>query len=444
MYRYRKGEEGAAKIIPYNPRLRYYWKDKTTGYVLNQTERNSVFSLKTDAEGQKYGELINPSTSEVLGTVSARMSHGSWRFNEPENYEGYVALKMAYDSVLANKGIANPNAVMVWTESNYYVMSHNTRLAVDSVQCEECHNRKQDGAFSALISPQGILSVANVKTVTQLPDRRLVDEGIVILDKPYMQISETGVVTENIADILYESKINPSMSILSAANAKVMMAGVQRYPTEDGIRRAEIGSYPLQNHFFTPEVYLFKPNYGEPSLRDLALLLEASSPNEAIFSKAKLQVALVADSNIVTHAEQAGYGGLTAAVFNLEAYYDNGQPLTQVNGGSRVLVKLPYQGSKTDPAEVRVIYSSNGNEWTTVDSDDVIFIQPQTEENKGYVLFWTNHFSYYTVTDSSTSSSTPGETSSDSGGGGGGSVFYLPIILLLFLGLRWLNVRKAL
>ncbi len=215
MYRYRNGEDGKLKITPYNPRIRYYWKDKTSGYVFNQTERNSVFRLETDADGNKYGALINPNSGEVLGTVTARISHGSWRFNDPKDYAGYVALKQAYDSVLANKGMKNPDSVMVWTESNFYVMSHNTRLAVDSVQCEECHNRKQSGSFSALISPQGIFGEANIKQVTALPDRRLVDEGIVQLDKSYMKIDDAGVVTENISDILYDSKINPAMSVLS-------------------------------------------------------------------------------------------------------------------------------------------------------------------------------------------------------------------------------------
>ncbi|MBE9563146.1 MAG: cytochrome C, partial [Proteobacteria bacterium] len=439
MYRYRRSEDGKLRIIPYNPRQRYYWKDNNTGYVLNKTERNSVFSLETDDQGNKYGSLINPTTNVVLGTVGARMSHGSWRFSDPETYDGIVALKAAYDAVLANKDISNPDAVMVWTESNYYVMSHNTRLAVDSLQCEACHERKQDGSFSALISPNSVLGEKNFKQLTELPDRRLVDEGIVILDKPSMKLHNDGTVTQNIDDILYESKVNPSMSILNAAKANVIAGNMRRYSFDKGISAAELGSYSnkMRNHLVTSELYVFKPDSGDNALRNMAILMELNSVNEPVFATAQLQT-ILGDNNTIDNATKSGNGGLVSSVFNLQASYANGQALKQLPAGGQMLIKLPFNYDNAGRDNINLLSSTDGKQWSTISNSDIVFIQPQTNAEAGYILFWSDKFAYYTVANKAVVA--PVVYSESSGGdGGGGSVLYLPILLLFGLGFRYLK-----
>lgn len=226
MYRYAKSADDVLRIRPYKPKVRSYWKDNASGYVLSKNEINSVFELKTDKEGNKYGSIVDPLTNKEVGTVSARMSHGSYRFGEPDTYDTMKALKAAYDSLLTEKGLTDPNISMVVSEINHYVLSHGTKPAVKALQCEQCHEQKQNGAFSALISPNGVFGEeGNQIVVTELPDRRLVDEGIVVLDYPYMKLADDGTVTENVSDILYYSGINPSLSRLnlqaksSSANA---------------------------------------------------------------------------------------------------------------------------------------------------------------------------------------------------------------------------------
>jgi len=445
MYRYRRSEDGKLKIIPYNPRQRYYWKDNNTGYMLNQTERNSVFSLETDDQGNKYGSLNNPTTNAVLGTVGARMSHGSWRFDDPETYDGFMALKSAYDAVLAEKGIANPNAVMVWTESNYYVMSHNTRLAVDSLQCENCHERKQNGSFSALISPNSILGANSFKQLTKLPDRRLVDEGIVILDKPSMKLQADGTVTQNMDDILYESKVNPSMSILNAARASVIAGNMRRYAFADGIVAAELGSYSneMGNHLLTPELYIFKPESGDNALRTMAILMELNSVNEPVFATTQIQ-AILGDNNTIDNATQSGNGGLVSAVFNLQASYANGQALTQLPAGGQMLIKLPFDYDNAERDKINLLASTDGKQWSILDSTNIVFVQPQTDAEAGYVLFWSDKFAYFTVANKAVAAPVVVASASDNSGGsggGGGSVLYLPILLLLWWGFRYLQQK---
>lgn len=215
MYRYAKSADNKLRIRPYQPKPRNYWQNTTDKYIFSKTERNSVFELRIDNEGKEYGAIIDPVSKEVLAEVSARMSHGSWRFGDPEDYDGYVALKAAYDSLLKSKGKTNPDAVMVISEINQYVLSHGTKPSTQSLQCEQCHEKKQDGSYSSLVSPDGLFGAkGNVVEVTTLPDKRLVDDGIVVLDYPYMKISADGTVTENVDDILYYSGQNPSLSRL--------------------------------------------------------------------------------------------------------------------------------------------------------------------------------------------------------------------------------------
>ncbi|MES9979790.1 MAG: hypothetical protein ABW107_13685, partial [Candidatus Thiodiazotropha sp. 6PLUC5] len=133
MYRYAATEDGTLKIKPYNARYRALWRDRNNDHVLDQTERNSVFKMETDSEGNRVGYLIDPVSGETLGDVAVRMSHGSWRFTDPDDYAGIVAQKGAYDSLLRSKGFENPNTVLVWGASNFYILSHNTRPATESV-----------------------------------------------------------------------------------------------------------------------------------------------------------------------------------------------------------------------------------------------------------------------------------------------------------------------
>lgn len=118
LYRYRATEDGSLKIAPYNPRIRYYWKDKNSGRILTQTERNSVFSTKTGSDGKEYGAITDPVSGNETGRVAVTVGMHGVSYSDPASYDNYKALKSAYDSLLAKTGTASPKAVMVWTESN--------------------------------------------------------------------------------------------------------------------------------------------------------------------------------------------------------------------------------------------------------------------------------------------------------------------------------------
>ena len=451
MYRYRAEASGDLKIVPYNPRIRYYWKDRNSGRVLNKTERNSVFELKEE-NGEQYGAVVDSAGNE-LARVSVRMSHGSLRFGDPKEYAGVVALKNAYDSLLVSKGVNNPDAVMVWTESNQYIISHNARPSPSSLQCIACHNRKQSGSFSALVSTNGLFGEENIKTVTQLPDRRLVDEGIVLFDLPYMKVDETGKVTENVADILYASKVDPSMTALRAATAPVDSGKLRRLTTAAGIEAAGLSGSgnAVAAQFGSGEVYLYKANYGNRAVRAVSLMPEANGQTELVFPTYRMQVAL-ADDPVVSAAANAGLGELASQVFSLEATNRNNREVTHFSG-SRVLVKLPYEGAATSADEIKVIYSSSGVAWQAINSDDIVVVQPHSDEvgseSEGYVAFLSDHFSDYAIVNNARSTTPPpqsggapaDDSTSDSGGGGGASYALLLLLGLIGVG-RLFSTRR--
>lgn len=420
MYRYRIEEDGRLKIIPYNPRFRYYWKDKTTGNILDKTVRDSIFRLGTDSEGNTIGEIIDPLSGSIIGAVPARMSHGSWRFGEPSDYNGYIALKTAYNNRLKTNGYSSPNVVMVWTESSSYIMSHNTRAAVSSLQCRDCHDQKQDGTFSSLISPHGVLGKNNIKVVTALPDKRLIDEGLVELGMPYMKVDADGVVTVNVSDILYATKINPSLSVLNTAKSRVTMLSPQLRDTDDAISHADIwGSADikqLKQYLSTLQTYIFKPNYGDDEIKKVAVMIGADPTNKLLFPTYRMEIAL-ADDNISDSASDSGHGGLKSAVFSFKVFNSAGSEVTDFPGYG-LFIKIPYIGSNTNLNELKVITSSDGSTWSSIDKNAIVAVQPKVLDRDGYIVFRTSHTSFYAVSDS-TEDTTTDITGRLSGGGGG-------------------------
>ena len=430
MYRYREAANGERTIVPYNPRLRYQWRDRNNNRVLSRHELNSVYELREDADGENYGMIVDPVTGKDLGRVSGRMSHGSYRFNAPDSYEGYVGLKQAYDQLMVKNGLSDPDVAMFWISSNDYIISHNTRPAVASVQCEDCHHRKQDDSFSSLVSTDGLFGEENIKEVSELPDKRLVDEGIVVLGMPYMKVDDSGKITMNVADILTESKIDPSMTILKSASATIATGSPVRLAVDAAISKAGY-SDPAQvaGRFGGSELFLYRPNYGDAMLRQVALLSDTTPQVELVFPNYQMQVAIAARA-VTDSAAGAGFGGLASPAFGLEASDKGGRPVSSF-AATPLILKLPYDGSSTDPDKVRVITSSDGSGWSAIDKAKIVHVQPRSIDGNGYVAFQTDHFSYFAVADKDVQVLGDSSAASDSGGG---ADYGLPLLASLLLG----------
>ncbi len=439
MYRYAATEDGTLKVRPYNAKYRAQWRDKTTGYVFSKTERDSVFKMVTDAEGNRSGQLIDPVSQEVIGTVEVHMSHGSWRFDDPQDYETVVALKRAYDSVLRMKGYENPNAVLVWGASNFYVLSHNTRPATESVQCEECHEKTARGAFSSLVASAGVMGASNVKTVAELSDKRLIDEGIVEMAFPSMKVSDEGVITENTEDVLYYSAINPSLSLLGTAVAPVDAGYMALSDGRSGLTGLGLSAEEVTQLMglmpASPSIYLFKPRYGDPMVRTVALMSEKNTQADLVLPGYRFLIALEGDATVESASQS---GKLTLSnVYRIEAKNGDGGNVDQFPG-TPLFIKLPWSGS--DPATLSVIASEDGSGWTPVDAGQIVATQAASGAEEGYVVIRTTHLSYFAVAQASPGgegADSSGDSASDSGSGGGGSLLLLPLVLGGF----WLRQR---
>lgn len=428
MYRYSTTEDGELRIRPYNAKYRAQWIDKTSGHVFNKTERNSVFKMEMDSEGNRIGLLIDPVSGDILGNVEVKMSHGSWSFSDPADYAGVVAQKGAYDNLLRSKGYENPNAVLVWGASNFYVLSHNTRPATESVQCEECHEKTSRGAFSALISTAGVLGESNSKTVASL-DRRLIDEGIVEMAFPSMKADEQGGITENTADVLYYSAINSSLSRMGSAIAPVFTGTMKEVATESGMRGLGLNSNDITRlQGLMPasdNLYLFKPRYGDQMVRDSAVMAEKNRQAETVLPQYRFLIRVESGESMVNSAAQAGRLRLSQ-VYRVQATNGDGASVDQFPG-TPLFIKLPWTGSNSEA--LTVITSENGANWSDLQGEQIVVSQPASDDLDGYVVVRTDHLSFFAVGEKS-NTVVDGATESSDSSGGGGTLLWLPLFLL--------------
>jgi len=465
LYRYREGEDGKRKITPYKAKPRSFWRDKNSGHVLNKTEADSVYKLVSDSADQPMdhsmsdsttpkGYIIDPVTGAELAEVEVYMSHGAWRFREPETYLDFIKLKNAYDKLMVSKGVSKPDMTLVWSEPNAYLLSHNTRPSIEALQCADCHTKKSSGSFSSVVSKGGLLGEANSQVVVKLVDPRLVSEGIVELDLPYMKMDAKGVVTENVADILYATRLDPSMTILKSATAKAAGGELVCAATDDALKQADVSSSDktklagLVNNSYAGDsaacadlpagiqaVFRFQSNHGNDVMRGVSLLSRVNAQTEWLSSsRAEFSIA---GGTIPSAANYAGMGGLVSDVISLELMDRNRVQISSFS--SPLVVKLPYKGGNANLEQVSLITSKDGSSWTGVSTENIIALQAQSEDAPGYVAFKTSHFSYYALVDSTISVDDPnGEKNTAEAGGGGCTVRHnapfdplLPMLVVL-------------
>lgn len=405
MYRYREGADGKSKIFPYNPKIRFYWKDKNSDHVLSRHETDSVFEKRTGDDGKDYGAIVDPITGEELAKVTFSMGRHGPSFGAPESYEAFVALKEAYDKLLTKNGIAGTDMQQVYTESNEYIMSHNVRPSASSVPCGDCHNRKQNGAFSALVAADSILGETNVKTVATLPDRRLVDEGYIRLDLPYFKLNDDGKVTENVSDILYATKVNPFMTRAMASNATTIMGAFKQATISEILESIEMKNDALrqsienaigdQNGFFFNSAI-----HGDSELNKIALVALGGGIADVLFPLYRVEIDVYTSlpAQAVNAIESVVPGSkIASSVFQIEVQDNNKNVVDELV--QTVYVKIPYKGKASTADRIKVITSVDGKTLNQVDDEMVVSINPHTDESDGYVIFATKQLAFVGVVD---------------------------------------------
>jgi len=402
LYRYRIAEDGQQKIIPYNPRIRYYWKDLTNERVLSKIERNAIFERGDDDNGP-FGIIRDQETGAELGRVGGTEGRHGFRFNDPDTYEGVIAVKNAYESLLRKKGHVNPKMAMIWSESNEYIISHNTRPSPESMPCGDCHARKQDGSFSSLVSVGGVLGKENVKEVTQLPAKRLVDEGVIILDLEYMKVDADGKVTENVSDILSVTKVDPFMTLLRNSSAPEVVGSFAEASAEkafSGIDAAD--KLKMTAHFATEGALEFYGNGTNKTVKGLMVAAAADNLNKALLPTYRVMLGALENAGLDAAKEVVSALGAGTLVSN-PVYFrvqDSDRKLVEVINGNEMLLTIPYQGTKTSAADIKVI----SIDWRVADAvtapvADIVAIKPASSDGsvEGYVIVKVAKTGFYFV-----------------------------------------------
>jgi len=382
-YRYRQGEDGRLKMMPYQATPRFYWWDKHNQRVISRRERLQV-------------------------TGSERT---------PQSYDEVKQLKTAFDALLTQKAYRNVDSQLVWTESNDYLISHNTKPAVSTMPCDECHERKSNGSVSSLVAPNGVLGEKNQRIVASMSDktayRRLVDEGVVKLEMPYFHVDDQGRIVENVSDILYETKIEPFTTALRTPSQTVVSGEFNPLALDEALRDSGLAqddaAVAAAASLGSSSVFLFNNALVSKELRGFAVWVAYNDVSKVIVPNYRLDVATrswlsLAQRNaknkvlpLKNYAIQQDKrkGVVTSSVFSF-SFQDQRKQKTQALGGNRLLVKLPYAGRATTTGDVSLMALQADDQGILFAKPfspvaaEIVSVVPGNTFDHGYVLAFVN------------------------------------------------------
>lgn len=394
-YRNKLDFDGVLRTVPYKPYNRYYAQDVVNGRILSRYETQSVLLKKTDAAGKAYGTIIDPADGTTeLGKVSL---NAQGQLGDPVDYASYKGLKKAYDSYLLKKGYVNPDVRFIYTETNEYYFNHQTRPAIEAVPCGDCHSKNNLDAYNAAVSEDGLFGNKKLITLATLPDRKMVDESLFILAKPYLHIDDKGNIVENAAEVLEFTKTNPSMSLFSAETIREI-GGHFRIATPaqaskfSGLTADAVTK--ISTALKTKQWLVFNSVVGDASLRKMALLLPDQADSASLATDTQLQVQSRAPSTLdVKQMKKTGAKKISSDIYTMTAKDSRRTALKNVGKGD-ILVKLPYNGQQVKATKVSVVYTTNGKTWAKLPAANKLYFATAATSGGGFVVFKANKTQY--------------------------------------------------
>ncbi len=403
MYRYKRQEDGLAKISPYNPSFRYTWRDRKGDKVLSVANLRAVYKdAPVDASGKvTQGIIVNPMDGKELGRVGKTGA----AYDFPKTYEQFMALKTAYDKLMEKRGFPGTDMQLVWSETNMYTMNHGTKPSPDSLQCVECHERKQSGAWSALVSPNSILGVKNQKVVgLPVPDKRLLDEGHIRFDQPYAKLDAKNQITINVEDILYSTKVDPFLSLLRNSSALTITGELKQKQLSSVLSDIKLVNDDLKQTidkaFGGNNVFFFQNAHGNYELQNTAVVGFGGRIADAVLPQYRFTMDVYPDvpQHLVKTIESKVPGSkLASSVFWFHAKDQQNQTVSQFV--TPVFVKMPYHGQASTPADIKILMSVDGKEIQQLDTKAILDVKPDNDLQQGYVIFSTTQFSWIAILD---------------------------------------------
>jgi len=323
-FRYRPSEDGKSRIMPYNPASRYYWIDSTNQRVLTRAER-----------------------LEVTNGVDS----------EPKTYQDVKNLKTRFDDLLKAKGFKNPNSQMIWTETNEYLITHNTRPVADTMPCTDCHDRKRNGSINSAVV--GILGKDNVRVVAELSEKtaypKLIKEGVVKLAMPYFKLSDDGKIVENVDDVLYETKLNPFTTQLQSNKVNALTGEFQVVARDEILKDLDADVKTTLTAQLTRKAFVFKNSMTGDNVKNIWLAANYTNSNKASLTNYRFEI-IASDWTAFAFAGNKKIGTLPQGEVSSSVFYFGTRCLNPnlicSFGNEKLFLKLPYDGREIESAKV--------------------------------------------------------------------------------------------
>jgi hypothetical protein len=233
-------------------------------------------------------------------------------------------------------------------------------------------------------------------------DARLVAEGHIVLGLPYMKVKANGDVVENVEDILFDTRIDPFMTIFKNSSATESVGEFSKIPNNSVA--STFGSdtaAKMAGDLPSRDSYLYSVNKGDQTLRSMAALIDGNTVNSILFPTYRgalglLKGAVGAAEGIL---QARGWGQLRSDVFYFEVRDAAKNHVASINAAS-MFVKVAYKGHKTDINAINVVVAN----WSlssviAVPTSSIMAVKPADEKEDGYVLFKMTEPGYFIVAD---------------------------------------------
>ena len=351
--------DGVLRTVPYKPYFRYYAQDMQSGRIISRYETG------------------------IAGGASA----------DPTTYQGWLDLKKKYDDLLITKGYSQPDVRFVYASTNDYYLNHQTRPAVEAVACGECHNKREDGSFDAAVSRTGLYGQdkKNILTSKPLPEgKKLVEQGIIVLAKPYWHVDDQGNIYANAAEELEYSKTNPSMSLFNLETIREINGGLKVAGNADIAKFSHLSDLSvtkLNSKLANPtEMFVFNSDVGHESLRRLALYIPKAEVTNSLEIEANLKVSSrTASASEITNIKKLGYKKQIFDVYTISVE-NSKREIVNNFGKTGVVIKIPYEGSYTKADKIGIFYSDTGSKWTKLATKYIVDFAPPSTSGGSYIL----------------------------------------------------------
>lgn len=350
-YRMHEVEDGKLKSMPYQTTPRYYWWDKNNKRIVSRSER-----------------------LQVSGGDSA-----------PKSYDEAKRIKADLDALLTQQGLQNVDSQLVWTESNDYLLSHNTKPGKLTMPCDDCHTRDDNNRrVNSARRSDGVYGFKNSRVVASMADKtaypRLVEEGLVKLDLTYFELDANGKIIENVKDTLVDTEIESFTSALRTTSQTIAAAEFRQAGSEEAASALADDPQAIQAaaQLSDQYLYLFNNRIAGERVKDVAVLIGYDSVTKNLVPNYRLEVSArywtamvqrvgnnkVKPVKTITIKQGKLAGQASSSLFDF-VLQDQQKQRVRSLAGHKMLVKLPYTGAATTPAEVGLLAAA-------IDSDGLL------------------------------------------------------------------------